>query len=296
MITDALTNRRCVITGASRGLGLEIARLFLAQGARLLLCARNLPILDESATRLRSQFPQAEIHTAAADVAVTADLDRLADTAQQVLGGVDALVSNAGIHGPLGPLQKTDWDYWLHTVQVNLGGSAYAIRAFLPLLQQSERGKIVLLSGGGATKSRPFVTAYAVSKTAIVRLAETLADEFRQQELRIDINAVAPGAMNTALLREIIDAGPQVVGQQNYDEAVKVVQSTPDPESDKTAAKAAACCAFLASRSSDGITGKLISAVWDPWSEFPQLIDHLKRTDVYTLRRIVPEERGLPSK
>lgn len=262
----------------------------------MLLCARNLPGLDEAAARLHGQFPAAEIHTAAADVSVTADLDRLAAIAQQTLGGVDVLVSNAGIHGPFGPLQKTDWDYWLHTVQVNLGGSAYAIRAFLPLLERSERGKIVLLSGGGATKSRPFLTAYAVSKTAIVRLAETLADEFAQQQLSIDINAIAPGAMNTALLREIIEAGPDVVGHENYAEAVKVVQSTPDTESDKTAAKAAACCAFLASRASDGITGKLISAVWDPWSDFPQLTDHLRRTDVYTLRRIVPAERGLPWK
>jgi NAD(P)-dependent dehydrogenase (short-subunit alcohol dehydrogenase family) len=131
----------------------------------------------------------------------------------------------------------------------------------------------------------PFLSAYATSKAAVVRFAETLAEEVRKYH--IDVNAVAPGALNTRLLDEVLEAGPARVGRDFYDQMVKVKAQGGTP-----LGVGASLCVFLASSQSDGITGKLISAVWDPWQEFHRHLDDLNLTDVYTLRRITPGERG----
>jgi NAD(P)-dependent dehydrogenase (short-subunit alcohol dehydrogenase family) len=159
-------------------------------------------------------------------------------------------------------------------------------RLFLPLLRKSSRGKIILISGGGATKPLPFLSAYAASKAAVVRFGETLAEELRSTE--IDVNSVAPGPLNTRMLQEIIDAGPEKVGQEFYDASLKQRESGGTPLE-----KGASLCLYLASDESNGITGKLISAVWDPWPHFRDYRGDLTDTDVFTLRRIVPSERGL---
>jgi len=137
---------------------------------------------------------------------------------------------------------------------------------------------------GGATNPMPRFAAYAATKAAVVRLTETLAEELR--EFHIDVNAVAPGALQTRLLKQVLAAGPEKAGQEFYAKNQKwAEQGAADPR------LGAALCVFLASRESDGITGKLISAQWDPWREFPRLRDQM-RNDIYTLRRIVPEDRG----
>ena len=89
----------------------------------------------------------------------------------------------------------------------------------LPHFRAQRYGKIILLSGGGATKPMPFLSAYAASKAALVRFGETLADEVR--DAGIDVNAVAPGALNTRLLDEVLEAGPAAVGQAFYEQSLK---------------------------------------------------------------------------
>jgi 3-oxoacyl-[acyl-carrier protein] reductase len=103
----------------------------------------------------------------------------------------------------------------------------------------------------------------------------------------IDVNAVAPGALNTRLLEDVLAAGPDKIGEAAYAQALKQRASGGTPLQ-----KGVELCAFLASRASDGITGRLISAVWDPWADLPAHLDELRRSDIYTLRRIVPEDRG----
>ena len=132
----------------------------------------------------------------------------------------------------------------------------------------------------------PFISAYAASKAAIVRFAETLAEEVKDDG--IDVNSIAPGALNTRLLDEVLEAGPQKVGKAFYKKALDQKKEGGVPLE-----LGAELSVFLASELSDGITGKLISAVWDPWKTFPEHLDELKKTDIYTLRRIVPKERGM---
>jgi 3-oxoacyl-[acyl-carrier protein] reductase len=164
-------------------------------------------------------------------------------------------------------------------------GTVLPCRAVLPHLQSRRSGKIILLSGGGATKPLPYLSAYAASKAAVVRFGETLAEEVR--EFSIEVNAIAPGALNTRLLDEILEAGPDKVGSAFYEQSreQKARGGTP-------LERGASLCVFLASPAGDGITGKLISAVWDPWEQLPAHLDDLRDSDIYTLRRIVPHERG----
>jgi len=165
-------------------------------------------------------------------------------------------------------------------------GTVLCCRAFLPLLRRAKRGKILLLSGGGATKPLPFLSAYAASKAAVVRFGETLAEELR--DAGIDVNSIAPGALNTRLLQEVIEAGPDKVGAPFYEASLRQKKSGGTPLE-----KGADLCVYLASNAADGITGKLISAVWDPWPQFEEHRGELQGSDIYTLRRIVPRDRGL---
>jgi NAD(P)-dependent dehydrogenase (short-subunit alcohol dehydrogenase family) len=131
----------------------------------------------------------------------------------------------------------------------------------------------------------PYLSAYAASKAAIVRFAETLSEEVK--DFGIEVNTIAPGALNTRLLDEIIAAGPTKVGENFYAQSLKQQSSGGTPLN-----VGASLCVFLASEKSDGITGKLISAVWDPWNDLPAYLEELKNSDIYTLRRITPADRG----
>jgi 3-oxoacyl-[acyl-carrier protein] reductase len=141
------------------------------------------------------------------------------------------------------------------------------------------------LSGGGATNPLPRLSAYAVSKAAVVRFIETLAEEVREH--KIDVNAIAPGALNTRMLDEVLEAGPAKVGQLFFQRALKQKQA-----GGTSLEQGAQLAVFLGSSRSDGITGKLISAVWDPWPLLSEHLDELRGSDIYTLRRIVPKDRG----
>jgi len=203
----------------------------------------------------------------------------------QIWVGVDAIVTCAGAQGEVGRTLEADPIRWSATVRTNLDGTFHALRAFHPLLQQAERrAKIVCFSGGGATKPRPNFSAYGSAKTAIVRLVETIAEEERGRPL--DINAIAPGAINTRLTDEVLALGPSVAGDAEYQVALKQKAN-----GGASLDKALALVEWLLSPASDGISGKLISAQWDPWKDLQKFRADLQG-DIYTLRRIVPEDRG----
>lgn len=279
-----LSGKRAVVTGASQGLGLAIARVFLSEGARVLICARSGKELDAAHVELEGEFP-GRVFAERCDISRRDDLDSFAAAAEQLLGGVDILVCNAGVYGPKGSIDAVDWDAWVEAIQINLVGTVYCCRAFLRQLRQSERGKVLIISGGGATKPMPNLSAYAVSKAGVVRFAETLAGELQGEG--IDVNAIAPGALNTRLLDEILEAGPDAVGEAFYQASLKQRDA-----GGTSPALGARLCAFLASAAGDGVTGRLLSAQWDPWERLESFKDELQATDVYTLRRIIPAERG----
>jgi len=283
---DDLTGRRALITGANRGLGREIARAFVRAGASVMLCARGSAELGAAGEELSAVAQRGQvIRWQVADVTSPAQIEALVEAAIGELGGLDVLVSNAGVYGPFGAIEEVDWDEWAQAIEINLLGSVIPIRAVLPHFKAQRHGKIIQLSGGGATNPLPRISAYAASKAAIVRFAETVAVECR--EFGIDINAIAPGALNTRLLDDVLAAGPDRVGPDFYARAIRQKEQGGVP-----LAHGADLVVFLASVASNGITGKLISALWDDWRGWPDHLDDLAATDVYTLRRITGRDRG----
>lgn len=286
-MTKPLEGRAALITGANQGLGLAIARAYVEAGASVFMCARDAALLDTARMEVAALAgPGQSVLARAADVS---NRDQVAALAREVLEAfphLQILVNNAGVYGPLGLIEDVDWDAWVRAVEINLFGSILMCRALLPHFKARRYGKIVQLSGGGATNPLPRITAYAVSKAAIVRFAETLAEEVREDG--IDVNAIAPGALNTRLLDEVLAGGPERVGQAFYERSLKQKEQGGAPLD-----RGASLAVFLASAASDGITAKLLSALWDPWETLPEHLDDLRRTDVYTLRRIVPSDRGL---
>lgn len=280
-----LAGKNIAITGASQGLGLAIAQKCLLEGANIAICARTSRDLTSTKEALSTSGGNGKVVAVAADVSREQDVERYASTAVQELGGIDALICNAGVYGPKGSIDELDWQSWRQALEINLMGTVYCCRVFVPVLTRAKRGKIVLLSGGGATKALPYLSAYATSKAGLVRFGETLAGEMKDR--CVDVNMVAPGALNTRLLDEVLEAGPERVGAEFYNASVKQKESGGTPLD-----RGAELCAYLCSDESDGITGKLISAVWDPWERLQEFADDLSGSDIYTLRRITPEDRG----
>ena len=281
-----LSGKVAIITGANQGFGLEVARKYVSAGADLMLCARNSALLQEARDDLvQLASPGQKVLAQAADVSVENDVQQLIEETLVQLGGCHILVNNAGVYGPKGEIEAVDWADWVKAIEINVYGSILMCRAVLPHFKAQRYGKVIQLSGGGATNPMPRISAYAVSKAAIVRFAETLAEEVRDSG--IDVNAIAPGALNTRMLDEVLEAGPEKVGQAFYERSLKQKESGGVP-----LGRGAELSLFLASEASDGITGKLISAVWDNWEHWPEHLEDLSSSDAYTLRRIVGRDRG----
>ncbi len=270
-----------LITGASRGLGRSIAREFWSHGASLALVARNRSALDELAAELH-EIRAGNVEVIPADLGDPQAPAAIVDQLRRKWDRLDTLVNNAAVVGPIGPLRDNDWSEWQHTIQVNLLAPVALCRLCVPWM--SRGGAIVNLSGGGATSARANFSAYGTAKAALVRFTETLALEVA--DLGIRVNAISPGILNTDMVDAVVRAGPEKAGS-DYDKVLEVKrQGGESPE------KAAALAFYLSSPASAGITGRLISAVWDPWTALAAHVDELRESDVYTLRRIVPEDRG----
>jgi 3-oxoacyl-[acyl-carrier protein] reductase len=280
-----LQNLNALITGGSQGLGKTIAEHFLREGANVVICARSEKELSATRAELAGKFPKQKVAAKTCDVANETQVNELAAFALRELGSLDALVLNAGVYGPMGPTESVSLDEWRRALDINLFGVLLPSRAVIPHFKKAGRGKIVVLSGGGATNPMPNISAYAASKAAVVRLMETLAEELKS--FQVDVNAIAPGALATRLVEEVIAAGPEKVGAAFFEKNKGWKEKGAVPLE-----LGANLAVYLASKESDGITGKLISAQWDPWKDLQKHREDLAKSDIYCLRRIVPEDRG----
>jgi len=285
-----LSNKKAIITGASRGLGLVIAENFVREGADIIICSTKSEeiVLNEKIIFLNEILvrPNQVVTSICCDVSNKKEMDYLFDAALKELKDVDILVNNAGIYGPMGESENVDFELWSESIKINLLAPFYLSQKAIQHYKKKQSGKIINLSGGGATKPLPFICSYATAKAAVVRMTETMAEEVKP--FGIDINAIAPGALNTRLLDEVLMAGAEMVGSAFYQKALLQKEKGGDP-----LYKGAELCVFLASEKSNGISGKLISAIWDRWEDWPNHLEELQQSDVYTLRRITGRDRDM---
>src|SRR5580765_3244725 len=211
----------CLITGASRGLGKVLARRFWNAGYSLALAGRSTAALKAACDEF-DECPGQSRHYFEVDLAKAESVRSLGLKVAQQIGELDVLINNAAIQGPIGPLMENDIGEWREAIEVNLLAPVELSRALIPCLSNGGGGAIINLSGGGATGPRPNFSAYATAKTALVRVGEILAEELRP--LAIRVNSVAPGAMKTSMLAQVIDQGASAAGQREFDLAEKVFQ------------------------------------------------------------------------
>jgi 3-oxoacyl-[acyl-carrier protein] reductase len=284
--TWSLKGRTAFITGGSRGLGEAIAQGFLEAGANVAICARSAKELDQTEQRLSEKFSGQRVKAFTLDVTDLSAVQECLATILKGFGDLHVLVSNAGIYGPMGSLWRTSAEEWDAALRINIQGSLYPIRAVIPHFLDKGYGKIIQISGGGATSPLPRITAYAASKAAIVRLAESVAQDLRGTG--IDVNSIAPGALNTKMMEDLLKAGPELVGKEFFSKMKNASEQGGTPLE-----VGVRLAVFLASKESDGITGRLISAPWDRWEDWPKHLAELDKSDAYTLRRITGKDRGL---
>lgn len=274
-----LTNKTALITGGSRGIGKAVANAFAKEGAGLVLVSIDAKELESAKNDLTKDG--AKVETIACNVSDEQCAARATKLAEDVFGGVDILVNAAGIYGPMGRVTDIEPAEWRKTLEINLTGTFLMARAVLPLMQKKRAGKIINFVGGGEGPY-PRFSAYVASKGGVARFTETAAAEAK--EFGIDINAIAPGAVNTAFLDELLAAGPEKVGEETYQRSLQQKKEGGTPPE-----KAAALCLFLASEKSNGLSGKILSAVWDKYEKFPEHLDEIMESDALTYRRVKPQ-------
>jgi NAD(P)-dependent dehydrogenase (short-subunit alcohol dehydrogenase family) len=284
-VGDSLAGRHAAVTGGSRGIGAAIVERLLADGAAVAFCSREAKAVDAAAQRFAASYGAERVWGTVADVTDGAALERFAAAAAARFGGIDSLVCNAGIWGPKGAIDRIAMDEWLRAFDVNVHGVVRTLRAFLPLLRRSGRGRIAIVAGGGAYMPYPFISAYAATKSALARLGESIAGELAEEG--IPVNMLLPGSVNTRMVDELLAAGREVLGDARYEKVLAQVESGANPPE-----KAAALAAFLLSDRSAGITGKLLS-ITDAYEAIPAHVAELQDGDVFTLRRVLPADRGL---
>ena len=271
-----LQGKVALITGGGRGIGKSVAELFSQHGATLMLCARSAQELGKTKDELLNAGGTAEVF--AADVSRTEDVRALVARTLEAFGKIDVLVNAAGIYGAIGAITTLDFEKWKATFAVNLFGTFSVIQQALPSMIEHRGGRVINFSGGGEGPL-PNFSAYSTSKIAVVRLTENLAEELKSYGIMV--NVVAPGAVNTKILDDALDAGKKLVGEDLYARFLKQKR-----EGGVSPLKAAELCVFLASDESKGLTGKFVSAIWDDWNKWDEeQIREIMETDRLTIRR-----------
>jgi NAD(P)-dependent dehydrogenase (short-subunit alcohol dehydrogenase family) len=264
------------VTGAGRGLGKRLAMGFSSAGAKVGLIARTERELD--ATRLEIKQSGGEVFAAKADVRIWSELSSAFNSLKRRFHShgaeVDVLVASAAIQGEIGPFAEADPKQFAAVLDTNVLGLMHSIRIALPGMIERRRGKIIVLAGGGSESGRPNFASYAVSKTAAVRLAETIAEEVR--DFNVQINCFSPGGAYTSMTDDILAAGERA-GTKEIERAEKVRLT-----GGVAAEKQIQCALFLASEKSNHISGKLIHVTDD----LKKLEQANMTPDVLTLRRL----------
>ena len=272
-----LEGKTAIVTGGSKGIGFAITEELSSLGATVILCSRTEKELNLAVDKLSNS--KRKVFGIVADVSQFTDCQRLSDYAYSLTGRIDILVNNAGIFGPVGLLETNDPEAWKKALEINLLGAVYCSILVIPYMKKQGSGKIINLAGAGVggVRSLPRFSAYYTSKAAVVSFTETLAVELEGEN--IQVNAIAPGAVASELMLSLLKMDQSQVGEDMYQTSKQLQNEGGTPPE-----LAAKLVAFLASKNANHITGRLLSAKWDPIED---LKDKSKFTqNSYRLRRV----------
>lgn len=263
-----------VITGASSGIGAALTRAFSQDGHRLFICARRADRLTQVAEGLP------DIFNTTCDVTSEDDVKHFFAEIAARTPAVDVLVHCAAVMGPIGMITDIDSEEWFSALRTDLFGAFLTAKHVVPLMRPERRPRILLLSGGGAFDPMPNLSAYGVSKAGIIRLAETLAVELAPRN--IAVNVFAPGFVATEIFDSMIAAGPER-GGVIYETVMKLLGDWKDGD----IALPLDCARYLISDAAAPLTGKTISARFDPWGtpEFAAALPHIVASRLYATQR-----------
>jgi NAD(P)-dependent dehydrogenase (short-subunit alcohol dehydrogenase family) len=242
-----LKGRRVVITAGAGGIGLAIAELLAVQGARLFIC----DVADAALDAFAKRFPtHGRIK---ADVAAEPDVDSLFDAARSHLGGLDALINNAGIAGPTGGVDEIDPREWRRCIDICLTGQFLCARRAVPMLREAGGGSIVNMSSAAGKHGYAYRTPYSSAKFGVVGFTQSLAKELGPHNIRV--NAILPGIVEGARMEGVIRDRAAQIGvsyremEGRYLERVSLRRMV-------TPGDVAAMVAFLLSEAGRNISGQ----------------------------------------
>lgn len=210
------TDRTMVVTGASGGIGREIALRLLEEGANVVLAARSGGT-HETAKEADAGERALPVET---DVTDEASVEGTVDEAVEAFGGLDALVNNAGIAGPTAPIEEVDREEWDRTMAVNATGQFLMAKHAAPHLRESDRASVVNISSISGKRPLEGRTPYTASKTAVIGLTRTLAFELGDDD--VTVNAVCPGATKGPRIERVIERQAEERGV-DYEAAKRAV-------------------------------------------------------------------------
>ncbi|HET9402333.1 MAG TPA: SDR family NAD(P)-dependent oxidoreductase [Candidatus Acidoferrales bacterium] len=249
-----LEGRIAIITGAGRGIGRAIALRFAAEGAKLVLAARTKSQLESVAHEIGRTDGTAVV---AADLSEESGSRQAVRAAKDKFGALHIVVNNAGIYGPVKPVEEITQQEWDEVLAVNLRGAFLVTRAALPHLYAAGTSAIVNVSSVAAKAAIPWGAAYAASKAALLSLTRTTAAEGARKGLRC--NAILPGPvpeteMSQELGRKLAESAGRDAGEMFKEFLGGILQGRP-----QTADEIAAAALYLASDQSSAITGQALN-------------------------------------
>ena len=269
---DNLKDKVVVVTGGGRGLGRVYAQSFARCGARTIICDMNA---DDMRQTVESSFKEGfEILSYQCDITDTEQVARVFSSIKEEAGDVEILVNNAGITDPGGPVWETDIDKWIKLININIIGQYLCIKNVITEMKQNGNGTIINIASGAGVKALPYMSAYVISKTAMIRLTEQIAVE--AGEFGIKAFAVSPGVVNTEMTKSAYASEGWKKWMPWLEEKVKGGENVP-PE------KVAELIILLASGGADELSGCLVTSS-DDVSELIRQSEVLKDESFLKLR------------